>query len=141
RYQTPIEVAEALAPFTQAAGPAGRRRPLLVAVALAALLFAGLIAAAVVYRIQTDKGELVITTDSDDVKVILKQGGKEVRVIDMKTDREITLSLRSGVYELELKGAQEGLKLNIDRAALTRGGTVLARIERVAKPAPADKDS
>ena len=63
---------------------------------------------------------MVITTESDDVEVVIKQGGKEVRVIDTKTDKQITLA-HSGEYELELKGAPEGLKLNIDKATLTRG--------------------
>ncbi len=43
--------------------------------------------------------------------------------------------MHSGVYELELKDAGEGLKLNIDKATLTRGETVLAKIERAPKPA------
>jgi tRNA A-37 threonylcarbamoyl transferase component Bud32 len=138
RYQTPAEVAAALTPFAQppAAQPPRQRRRVLVAVALAAL-FVGMVAAgAVVYRIQTDQGELVITTESDDVKVVVTQGGKLVDVIDTKTDKQITLALRSGVYELELKGAPEGLKLNIDKATLTRGKQTLAKIERVEKQPP-----
>ena len=72
---------------------------------------------------------LVITTESDDVEVLVKQGGKGVRILDAKTGKEITLS--SGIYELELKGAARGLKLSIDKATLMRGQTVLAKIERV----------
>ena len=130
RYQTPAEVAAALEPFVRGGAARPRRRwPL---VAAAAVLFAGLAAAAVaVYRVETDKGELVITTESDDVEVVIKQNGKEVRVIDTKTDKSITLW--SGEYELELKDAGEGLKLNIDKATLTRGETVLAKIERIPK--------
>ena len=48
--------------------------------------------AAGVYRVQTDNGELVITTESDDVEVIVKQGGKLVRIIDTKTDKQIALA-------------------------------------------------
>ena len=129
RYQTPAEVAAALEPFVCGGAVRLRRRWSLVAAA-AAVLFVGLAAAAVgIYRVQTDNGELLITTESDDVEVVIKQNGKEVRVIDTKTDRSITL--HSGVYELELKDAGEGLKLNIDKATLTRGETVLAKIERV----------
>jgi hypothetical protein len=138
RYQTPAEVAAALTPFTQppAAQPSQKRRRVLAAVALAALFVGMLGAGAVVYRIQTDKGELVITTESDDVKVVVTQGGKLVDVIDTKTDKQITLALRSGVYELELKGAPEGLQLNIDKATLTRGKQTLAKIEQVEKQPP-----
>jgi hypothetical protein len=159
RYQTPAEVALALEPFTLATAVAlapkprtyprttdphltvvlkktpirGRRRPrLATALAILAFLVAGLLGTAV-YRIATDKGELVITTESDDVKVLITQGGKQVDVIDTKTDKQIRLALRSGEYELELKGAPEGLKLNIDKATLTRGKETLAKIERIKK--------
>jgi DNA-binding beta-propeller fold protein YncE len=181
RYQTPAEVAQALAPFAKghtstsvapdrAALFSGQmpskteieslppiighsrgtpvpvvrprhrqRRSRFVALTLLVLLLGGVIAgAAAIYRIQTDEGELVITTESDDVKVVISQGGKLVDVIDTKTDKQIRLALRSGVYELELKGAPEGLKLNIDKATLTHGETKLAKIERV-KPAPPEK--
>jgi hypothetical protein len=104
-------------------------------VAVAALFVGAAAAGVVVYRIQTDKGELVITTESDEVEVVIKQGGNMVRIIDTKADRSITL--HSGVYELELEGAPKRLKLNIDMATLTRGETVLAKIERVPNQAPA----
>jgi sugar lactone lactonase YvrE len=132
RYQTPAEVAAALTPFTQppAAQPPRKRRRLLIGLAVAGLVLAGV----VVYHILTDNGELVITTESDDVEVVVKQGGEFVRIIDTKTDKQITL--RSGVYELELKGAPEGLKLNIGKATLTRGKVTLAKIERIEKKPP-----
>jgi WD40 repeat protein len=159
RYQTPDEVAFALEPFTRAIASVlppkpPRREPetdtdptivfkksvwgrwrtrLLIATAVLAFLVAGLLGAAV-FRIATDKGELVITSESDDVKVVITQGGKQVDVIDTKTDEQIRLTLRSGEYDLELKGAPKGLKLNIDRATLKRGETVLATIERVTRP-------
>src|SRR5262249_1765448 len=145
RYQTPAEVAVALEPFTFApaardddrtvvlANTAVRRRRqrrFLVATAILAFLVAGLFGGAV-YRIATDKGELVITTESDDVKVVITKGGELVDIIDTKTDKQISLALRSGVYELKLKGAPEGLKLDIDRVTLRRGEQILAKIERL----------
>jgi WD40 repeat protein len=133
RYQTPGEVAAALAPFAQPAPlPPMKRQRLLVA-ALAALLLVGVtIAGAVVYRIQTDKGELVIETDNDDVEVVVKQRGQVVRIIDTKTRKHITLD--SGDYELTLKDGQKGLKLSPGTMTLKRGETELAKIERVTKP-------
>jgi serine/threonine protein kinase len=133
RYQTPGEVAAALAPFAQPAPVPLKQRQRWLVAALVALLAGVTIAGAVVYRIQTDKGELVITSESDDVEVRIKQGGELVRIIDTKTDKQITLALRSGVYELELKGPPEGLKLSIDKATLTRGKQTLAKIERIEK--------
>jgi hypothetical protein len=133
RYQTPAEVAAALAPFVgqvanlppkKAGWQPAPRRHLLAASLLAALLLAG----GVVYRIQTDKGELVITTESDDVEVVVRKNGEFIRIIDTKTEQSITL--RSGVYELELKDAPKGLKLDLEKATLKRGEKTLARIER-----------
>jgi hypothetical protein len=134
RYSTPGEVAAALEPFANPQPARPRSRWPLMAAALAAVLF--LAAAIVIYRIQTDKGDLVITTEGEDVEVIVKQGGKVVHIIDTKSENRVTL--RSGVYELELKGKPTGLKLNIDRATLTRGKEVLAKIERVPRPAPGE---
>lgn len=127
RYPSPAEVVRALAPFTQ---PPRRSRPGLL---VAAVLVVGLLALGIVHRIQTDKGELVITTESDDVELVVKQRDKLIRIIDVKTAKEITLQLRSGTYELELKGAAEGLKLNIAAVTLLRGEKVLARIERATR--------
>lgn len=139
RYQTPGEVAAALEPFARPApiSPLRKRRPLLASVLAAALLASVVLAGGVVYRIQTDKGELVITTLNDDVEVVIKQGGKQIDMIDTKTTKSIRL--RSGAYDLELKDAPEGLKLDITNVTLMRDKTVLAKIERVTKEAaPAD---
>jgi WD40 repeat protein len=145
RYQTPTEVVTALAPFTDGTAvldsaavppcrrtarqrtPGSRRRwPVAVAALLLGLL--GLAAAVAVYRIQTDHGELVISTESPDVEVVIKQNGELVRIIDTKTNKEITL--HSGLYELELKGNPEGLKLSLDKVTIRRGETVIATVER-----------
>src|SRR5205823_1700625 len=122
RYRTASEAAAALEPFAkgQPSRPAHRLGWL---VAAGALLLAVLVAGAAVYRIKTDEGELVIETASDDVEVVVKQGGKVVRVIDTKTKKSVTL--RSGVYELETKGG-EGLRLDLKEVTLRRGKRVLA---------------
>jgi WD40 repeat protein len=127
RYSSCAEVATALEPFTKPPRPRPRRWPAILGALAAVLLVAA------VYRIQTDKGELVITTESDDVEVVVKRGGKVVRIIDTKTNKSITLD--SGVYELELEGGK-GLKLSLDKATLSRGDKVIARVERV-PPVPA----
>jgi serine/threonine protein kinase/WD40 repeat protein len=141
RYQTPAEVAEALRPFIDPAilrglrkapatrpAPRRRRRGPLAAAALALLLLGGGLLGVAVYRIQTDNGELVITTDNPDVEVVIKQNGKLVRIIDTKTSKEVKLA--SGLYELELKGKPDGLKLSLDKVTIRRGETVVATVER-----------
>jgi WD40 repeat protein len=147
RYQTPDEVGDALAPFVgqtvvidptplrkkDAAGgkESGRspRRRWPVAVAAAFLLaLVGVVAGAAVYRVKTDNGELVITTDNPDVEVVIKQNGKLVRIIDTKTSKEVTLN--SGLYDLEVKGNPEDLKLSLDKVTIRRGETVVATVDR-----------
>lgn len=159
RYQTPAEVALALEPFTCASAVARapkprpraeatdpgrtvvlkktparhRRRPRLqIATALLAFLVAGLLGVGV-YRIATDKGELVIETDNDDVEVVVSKGGKVVKIIDKQTGKHVTL--HSGEYELALKDNPEGLKILPEKIILKRGDTRLATITRAAEPA------
>src|SRR5262249_58662540 len=88
----------------------------------------------VIYRIQTDKGEIVIQTEDDDVEVVVKQGGKVVTIYDPKTKQKLVLS--SGAYELELDGKPTGLKLDLDSVTLRRGDVKIAKIEREPPPPP-----
>src|SRR5262245_51199747 len=112
------------------AGRSGRERWWRQLIALAAgLLFVAAVAGFVVYRIQTDKGELVIETTDDEVEVVVKRDGEVVRIIDTKTDKSVTLRLRSGEYELETKGG-EGLRLGVGKVTLKRDDRVIAKIER-----------
>ncbi len=135
RFASAAAVAHALRPYADGKFTRRPHRPRRIAAAVAGFLFFAVVAAgAVVYRIQTDKGELVISTQSDDVEVIVKKGGKVVTIIDTKTQKQI--ELKSGEYDLELRNA-DGLKLDITRATLYRGSQVLASIERVATPPPA----
>src|SRR5262249_31049686 len=90
-----------LPPKPAGAGRSGRerwwRRP--VAVAAGLLFVAMALAGVVVYRIQTDKGEVVIEIVDDDVEVVVKQGGKLITIYDPKTKQKLVLW--SGTYELD----------------------------------------
>jgi WD40 repeat protein/serine/threonine protein kinase len=111
-------------------------------VALLSVLVAAVLLGGAVYRIQTDHGELVITSESDDVEILIKPGPRVVRIRDAKTGQSVTLP--SGSYELELKDVGKGLRLTLDKVTLSRGDKVLARIERVkgdrAAKGPEDAD-
>jgi tRNA A-37 threonylcarbamoyl transferase component Bud32 len=133
RYPSAADAARALGPYTAVGSrqkAVGSRRTVAVCCLLLTAFCLLAAAAAAVYRIQTDRGELVITPESDDVEVVIKQGGKLVTVLDTKTGRRVTL--RSGTYELELKDAP-GWKLEVEKATLTRDGKALVRIERAVK--------
>jgi hypothetical protein len=134
RYQTPAEVALALQPFIIPPPPPVRDAGwLVIATGILAFLVAGLLGVGV-YRIATDKGELIIETDNADVEVVVSQGGRKVKIIDTRTGKHITLN--SGEYELELKDGQEGLKLSPAKFTLSRGETVLATITRAFSTEP-----
>jgi serine/threonine protein kinase/WD40 repeat protein len=91
RYATPAKVAEALRVLgacSASKGPSAKRersrgRSLIAAglLSLAALF----VAAVVVIKIQTDKGEITITTDDENIEIITKKGGDIVRIRDPKS--------------------------------------------------------
>jgi WD40 repeat protein/tRNA A-37 threonylcarbamoyl transferase component Bud32 len=163
RYRTPGEVAAALVVFVNAvplpavvesppppAGPGGegdgdsggrppRRRRRLGRLAAAAVLLlalgsAGYVFGPALYRIATDRGELVIESDDPDVEVNIKQGGQLVSIVDLKTKR--VLELKAGEYELKLPGEGKNLRLSTDRFTLKRGDQVIVRVSLERAPAP-----
>jgi WD40 repeat protein len=159
RYQTPGEAARALAQFATAEGirctattvealPRGeadlateslpaasrpsRRRRLrpLIAAALAVLLAGAGLLGLVVYRIATDKGEVVIETEGPDVEVVVKQGGKVVTVLDTRSKQKVTLD--TGEYTVRLAGNPDGLKIDMPETfTLRRGDTKIVTVKRV----------
>jgi WD40 repeat protein/regulation of enolase protein 1 (concanavalin A-like superfamily) len=105
---------------------------------LLALGAGGVFFAPAVYRFATNRGTLVIETDDADVEVIVKQGGEQVRIIDTKTRREVTL--KAGQYQLELADGKEGLQLSASDFTLSRGGKEIVRVWLEKKePAPLAK--
>jgi hypothetical protein len=152
RYLKPIEVANALERFTFAPAVAGNGKPRprltetedsrtfvlpkppaedrgrrrIVALVVALLFIVAVLLGGAVYRITTDKGELFIETDDEDVEVVVRKKGKEVKIIDTKTGKSITLD--SGEYDLGLKEGQEGLKISPEKIVLKRGKSALATI-------------
>jgi WD40 repeat protein len=105
----------------------GRRFALSAAsLLLLALGTAGYLYAPTVYRIATKQGELVVQTDDPDVKVIVKQDGEVVQIIDTKSSREITL--KAGKYQLELSQGNGNLELSTHEFTLTRGGKEIVKV-------------
>jgi hypothetical protein len=123
RYQTPAEVAAALAPFLERAQPVAQRRwrrSLLVVIAAsaAALLLGGLI------YVATDTGRLRIEGDVDNVQVVISKSGKEVEVIDTKSGSAVK-RLGSGEYTVKLRGDRSDVTLSKEVVTITRGGKPL----------------
>ena len=130
RFQTPAEVAEALAPIAKpAASPPKRRVRTLVAAAALFALLAGVI------FVQTDKGRIEIQSDVDDIEVAIKQGGKVIEIIDAQTGSQIKW-LSSGKYDVELKGDRNDIEISKDGFKLTRWGKEIVTLKR--KPVTSD---
>ncbi len=127
RYQTPAEVAAALAPFLTSVprrrtASRLRKRVALAAAAvvLVAVGLAGYVYGPAVYRIATDQGQVVIETDDPDVEVRITQGGEQIQILDAKSKR--TINLKAGTYQLALSEGKDGLRLSTDQFTLERGG-------------------
>jgi serine/threonine protein kinase/WD40 repeat protein len=129
RYQKPIQVAEALAPFTAALR---RRYWCWIAATSAVLLLAsGLVLAqtelgAAMARLALNKGELILETEDPDVQVEVLKDGERVRLLEPKTSTQINLNV--GDYEVRLFAGKEGLRLSPDRFTLSRGGKQLVTV-------------
>ncbi|MGI8981108.1 MAG: protein kinase domain-containing protein [Pirellulaceae bacterium] len=136
-------------PLLARLGKTGYFRPALIATAAALLL----LAAVVVYRIQTDQGTFVVKIEGDGAQAILEKDGLIIR--DKNSDRTWTLKaaetkpLPSGEYKLEgaknlqlLVTDDSGAELKTDAFTLKRKGAVhvLVTLERdapvVAKASP-----
>lgn len=154
RFQTPTEVADALAPLvdrhrTGSAAPKGskqgeveshgyhpsrsHKRPLahrLVVTVLLLFLLAAL-AASLIY-VTTDKGTLQIRTNTYDVEVVVKQQGELVEIVDSRNGANL-IRLRSGVYEVELKDDKDQFTLSKDQFTLRRGQRVIVDVKHVAE--------
>jgi sugar lactone lactonase YvrE len=143
RYRTPAEVAAALEPYTAdlpavADAPRGTvRLPGVLLAAAAGSLLALVLLGLAVYRIATDKGELVIEAEDPDVEVVVRQGGQLVEILDTKTKQKI--ELRAGEYEVGLPGKQDDLRLSTNQFALKRGEKVIVRVTRRAPAAGAER--
>jgi uncharacterized protein (TIGR03067 family) len=124
RFQTPAEVAAALAPFTRQAEAPPRKRTLRnVLAAAAATLLAGVI------YITTDKGRIEIRTDVNDVDIVVSQGGNEVKTIDLATGSQIKW-MPSGDYTISLKQDRNDIQITPSGFTLSRWGKQIVSISR-----------
>jgi WD40 repeat protein len=120
RYQTPAEVAAALAPFPARRWGVGRRLLVLAAVVLAGLGLAGYLLGPALLGTAGGPGHLAIEADDPHVQVIVTQAGKKVRVLDLEAERQIDLP--AGEYEFELAaGSRADFQVSPRRLTLRPG--------------------
>jgi len=108
-----------------------------------AAIAAAILAAVVIVRVSTGQAQGVLTIDTvdPDVEVVVRQGGKQVAILDKKTKQEVYLPI--GEYEVELKNAKEGLSLKTRQYTLKNGERELVRVtwESASIPSLQNKDS
>jgi formylglycine-generating enzyme required for sulfatase activity len=97
-----------------------------VAFALLACVLGGtlLFFGTTIIRIATNKGELVVEADGDDVEITVKQGG--VVIVDRKKERSFVLTAQGG--EVEFFDPSSGVRLLTKEFKLDRGGKTVVRV-------------
>ncbi len=127
RFQTPADVAEALAPFAKPAMSPPRRR----ARTLVAALWMGLVAllAGVIF-VQTDTGLVEIHSEVDNVKISIQQkDGGGIEFHDLQTG-SLVRRLSSGDYEVKLKSARNDVEIVNGDLKLKRWGKAVVTLRR-----------
>jgi len=105
---------------------------------IAAMLLLGLggyFAAPTVYRIVTDSAVITVKSEDPNVKVEVLEGAEVIRVIDTTTDDSVTL--KSGNYDLRIKGENSNLSIEPNKITLRRNNVERATVvRRPIKPKP-----
>jgi serine/threonine protein kinase len=107
--------------------PRRRWRWWTAAAVLATLGVATVLFGPTVLRIVTNQGLLIIETEDADVEVKVSQDGQEVTILDLKSQKEV--SLKAGMkYQLEVTKGKDGLTLSARELTLERGGRRIVRV-------------
>ena len=114
--------------MTNSRGGIGRWRWLVFTAGFAAMFFAGIF-----LIIETQKGQLVIESDAENVSVRLLSDGKQYDTIKVQSGATAT-KLFAGKYEIEIEGASDELLIDQDSVIIRKGETILAKIGRPLKP-------
>jgi WD40 repeat protein len=97
-----------------------------------------LLAAMLVFRLMTDRGELVIECSDPGVKVAITRSGKTVRQMELQQG-ENGVTLWSGEYQIEVTSPINQMKIGNREVMLSRNGRVLVKVYRRRRvPVPLD---
>jgi len=94
----------------------------LLAAALPLLVVAGIF-----IKLETDKGQLVIESDIDNIKVQIVSNGQPVSGLTINHGTTAT-RLRADKYDVTIDGPSDGLTIENEQFTLKNGETVVARI-------------
>ncbi len=94
-------------------------------VAVGAVL-AGVVALGVILTLTNRYGTLVVECDDPNVQVAVLQNGEEVEVVNAESGWKI--ALKSGTYDVEMKGGDERFQIDQDSVIVKRGGKETVRV-------------
>ena len=89
-----------------------------------------MIIAAVVYRIETDNGTLIIECSSDRIPVQIRSGQEVVESMTLLSGQN-RVSLRSGQYEVVIPASYDQLKMTNGSVEIHRGEETVATVSEV----------
>ncbi len=92
-------------------------------------LGAFLIIAGFVIKIETDRGDLVIKSDHDNLTFSVKQGDELIERIQITADDDNTLTLRKGTYVVEIEDAPHGIILDRNVVIIGRGEVATVEVQ------------
>ena len=101
-------------------------------------VFAATVAVAYgVFYLSTNKGRIMVESIDANVEIEVRQGDRLVNTIEVASGegKDGGLKVYAGNYQLVLKGAGNGLKLERDSVTVTRNGKATARVVRETSPA------
>lgn len=84
-------------------------------------------AMAIVLRLQTDKGELIVECNVPNVQIRLLKDGKIHDELKLKQGRT-SISVFSGQYEIKILEESDSVEITADRFKISRGSTVVAEV-------------
>ncbi len=92
-----------------------------------------------VLKIATDRGDLIVKSEHDDLVVAVKRGDDLVERLRISSDGENRLTLHKGTYTIEIENAPDGLSLDKDVVTIGRGQSSPVKVQQ--KPGGGDDDS
>jgi WD40 repeat protein len=140
RYQTPAEVAEALAPSAGVAPSARPRQAGLLAALVLLLLVTGMGVVAITARLRhraaaqpsgtpTPAGQVVVECPEKAGLLVFRKDGRNVHVLDLQNGS--SCRIEPGCYDLSLTNATDHLYLPVERCQVTEGTPATIRVRKV----------
>ncbi len=94
------------------------------------LLVVAALAGAIMFRLQTDKGVIVVECDVPNVQIQLLKDGELHDELSLKQGRT-SISVFAGQYEIRIPGETDSIEVSAERCTVRRGSKLVAEIRYV----------